>query len=392
MAPKPANKTGSKSASGPGKRPGIKSGSGDNPAVVREVVGPQSFLFFEDAGPDARVRLYREDDLSKKWIYHGLLAADEATEQLVVDLFGGGRWVVQLIGVDPESGKQRIQGTRSTKIPGPYRPPRGELPGNKVVTVPVAAISEGPVRGGERVPVNDVLNTVLVDRVLDVVQRSQRGQESGPPAWIEPMLRLLAPVIERVLDRPQQRDDPERTRILDELRDLRRDVAERDRPGPAASGIADAVEAVKSLIGVKDLLEGRDPNPDAAMWNGFGKLAEAALRSVPGTPALPAPGPVETREPMPLWQQLLVRNKGYLLDAAMRGDDAADVADLAARLLPANVVGVAVEFVQQPNALDLTGQAIPELLQFPAWTQTFLGAFRAILLEPTVGDVSKPTS
>src|SRR4051812_1877305 len=99
--------------------PGRNPGPGE--LEVGELATPvQASLF--DAEGDSRVAIYRRDDITKKFVYHGQLAMEDASETGIASLFGGGHWRCQLRITD-DAGREVIKRQRDIQIPGPYKPP-----------------------------------------------------------------------------------------------------------------------------------------------------------------------------------------------------------------------------------------------------------------------------
>jgi len=172
-------------------------------------------------------------------------------------------------------------------------------------------------------------------------------------------------------------------------------------PGPVSSGIGDITRAIEQLLSVRDRL--RDSGDDTRSGDGEGGggllkeglgliqsliQAQGAMATGPGPagpsripgktevpmPAVPAPDPGPAR---PLWQQLMQRHRGQLVDAARRGLPVEFVADMVMNYLPAEYVGVLTEFLARPDAAAVAMQEIPELQEFPNWNRDFWMALRS---------------
>lgn len=366
-------------------------------AAIEPMMGPATVGLFDPAiiqpeWRDVRVRIYREDDRLKKLVFHGYLNFEEATEALLAEMFGGGNYVAQVIAADDEVPSGAVRKWARATIPGPYRNPEG-----------VAGLAKGSpagkapamvrVAGGEvsTLPTaNESLNAALVGSVIDLL-KAQREIPAVAQSSVKEWAPIITPVVGGIVTlltaMLERKPDPTLLRLQEELREMR------DRPGPATTAVTDALQGIERIVkltrNVKQLAaEDADvpADPEAAMWGMAGKLLEHLGGPKAETPKLNpspmlTPGPVAPPSPpLPLWQQTLLGNKGRLVDSAMRGVSPEFVADIAVQFAPPQAMGVLTEFVQRPDMVALAMQTIPELQQFPAWTEQFFQALKAAVL------------
>lgn len=348
---------------------------------------------FDGAGREQRVRLYREDDVSKRMIFHGALAVEEATEDKVAELFGGGKFRAQLM-VRNETGLEVVQRTQDFRLPGAYIVPTGKLPGIGPAPTAAATPTGAPTldfRAGGTMSPNEALNQVLINQVLDVVRAGRETRTT-----YEPLLQfatvILPPLIEGIFSRKADAGSEVRA-ALDEMR---RELASlRNQPGPVTAGIGDAVKAIRELVEVRDVITGGgngdgEGGEKGMMW----KIAGEALKVLAGqqpNPAAEAPPsriPGRTEVPMqpqgpprPMWEQMLLHYRPQLLETIRRGVAPEFAADIALQFMEPTVQGVVVEFVKRPDHVQLAAQVIPELVEFPVWSEAFWRTIREAMAE-----------
>jgi len=159
------------------------------------------------------------------------------------------------------------------------------------------------------------------------------------------------------------------------------------------TGNSDVTALIKGLKELKELSqdppEGTgDPILDSVprvvdMLGHFAASRQGAPAPVPTPQALPPGQPAQPQPTIPLWAQLLQSQKRSLLSVASRGADPEWAAQAAVALMPEQYVGVLKEFIAAPEHVSLAVQAIPELGNFPQWTQKFFAAVAEELSDDT---------
>lgn len=353
------------------------------------VVGPDTATFFPvDQTNAMRVRLYREDESTRKWVLHGLLTTEEASEQYVADRFGGGKWVVQLITHDAVSGKQGIRATRGFSVPGAYNPPTGTLPGlgKSAPAGATAEVGTRPNFGGglpSGVTAREFLDNALVSKLMDVLENKARPA-AGSMEWLGPVLTTLGSVVVAMVERKPTGDPM----LAAQLAEMRNQLANMERrPGPATESMSDMVGMIRQIMDVRQDLGASgapsEDNKDSAMWGMFGKALEV-LTAKQGQ-AMPEPvqqlgAGVSPAAPaavsLPPWTQLLRESAQQLYGAAQRGDDPSFVAELVSRYVPPHHRGGLLELLQRPDAALLIRVDVPQLTQFPGWLDSVVADLR----------------
>jgi len=365
----------------------------------------ESTTLFEDAAHDQRVRVYREDEQSRRMIFHGILPVDEAREENVAELFGGGKFRAQLM-VRSEQGQEVINKTIDFRLPGAYKPPTGSLPGvgpkveiGTLRPVQVAGSPEAGRGNGAAPNVNEILNQALVSQVLDVVKSTREGRAAagGGIDWT-PIITAGLGALTAFIERGSRPDHA----LQDQLRELRDQLnGLRTQPGPVSSSLKDVMEALKGLTEVRSAIAGggestveRDPM-DKMIELGqtiisamaAGKQSPVPQRALnPGEEPMRRRAPVPAPEPEPvaparaMWQQMLHDNAPRLLDGARRGLDPEFMAEMAANFMPSEMIGVAVEFLNRPDHATIALQEIPALAEFPTFNEKFWAHFKATMM------------
>lgn len=350
---------------------------------------------------DANVRVLRQMEDSQKWILQGTMAWDVAGQDAVTEAFGGGRYLVQLVGAD-DRGVRGIRKSQVYRFPGAYKPPQqikntaGAPAGIGVQpTQRIGTMGDG---GAGDVSPSQALNVALVDSVIGLMKTMK---EAPPPRGMDwgPILAAVMPVLGTVLTKllDGKKDEP----MLRQMQALQDEMAKlRDRPGPAANAITDALAGIERIVKVSSSIRDMSATPEGetSIWGALGKEALSLLANAQrnqhqpqGAPtaALPAPGVPTPVSTAPLWQQLLMSQRARLLDAASRGLDADMVADFAINFLPEQYVGVMTEFLQRPDAATVMQQVIPDLTNFPLWTDNLIVAMRAAMFGGDQGDTEE---
>jgi hypothetical protein len=160
------------------------------PATNPEETGGEGVASLFDFSGDARVRVLHRNEKTQRYEPHGYFPAD-ATEESVLNEFGGGRYRVQLL-VRDDAGREVIKTQRDFDLPGEYRPPAGDLPGigtrasgyrpkEEAASTAVAPI----VSGGD--DLMQVLKAGIINTLLEMMKSTKEMSAPRTPA-VDPML------------------------------------------------------------------------------------------------------------------------------------------------------------------------------------------------------------
>lgn len=353
--------------------------------------------------PDDYVRVHRLDDVLKQWTFHGRLAPEEATEEKLAKLFGGGSYRLTLWGRN-EEGKFQYRAIKSVRLPGPYRPPR-ELPGTNDEADDA---DDAPARGttpqvGTASNAMDVLNAGMVATVMDLLKASReqmagRGESALTPLLIEMMTRQAEQQTQLLTALLTNRDGgtSARDEWLQLFREAREMVAPRpqDNPTNPSNIMREFLAAMREFRDASDELGGSraaDADPMAASMV---KLIDLLQRGAsgqlpaprPGTPTAPAgaapAAPAQPAAPQDTrpWAVLLRRYAGVLARWAQAGLDPQWAAETVLNLSPG-------EFQLPPLTVDDLVQVAPVLTPWRDWLDQFLSEIY-MLAAGESGDVS----
>lgn len=357
-----------------------------NPVATPEV-GPgnepdDTGRLFDYAG-DGRVSIHRRDDYTKKFVFHGFLATQDATEAGVMALFGGGDYRLQLRSPD-ETGREVIRQQRDFRLPGAYKPPTGNLPGitpnpNAGTAAPVLS----PAAPADANTIRELVDTAMLSKVLDIMKMSKDAAPASDSKTMEVMMAMMA---------QQQAATMKFMEVMSALATANRgDMGIRELL-PLLTGRTGNSDVTALIRGLKELKELSRDEPEGSgdpildsvprvldTINALAHQRQGASVPAPSQPQLPA-------QSQPLWRQLLLRQKGQLLSVASRGMDPVWSAETALALMPDQYVGVLREFLLMPEHLSLATQTIPELGNWPVWTQKFFAALVSSLNDEDAGD------
>lgn len=331
-----------------------------------------------------RVRIRRLHDFEKRWVMHGYLEPNEATEGRVAELFGGGKYQASRL-VNDGTGRHVVSRTVEFTLPGAYKPPQG-LPGiDRPAPGDSGAAGAGAGLGvvGERVNMNEALNHVLVSKVLDAVKASNELSAGRKAVDYTPLLAAGLGLLEKVLG--ARGPDPAMALLMSRLDEMQARLERAAaQPGPVASAAGDSLKVLRDLLELTDTLRGGGGgggDPDAKMWELGARALEVLGARREGAESSPSPERPTTMVPakLPVWQRTLLQYRGTIVGAARRGMDPGLAADVALQMMDPALTGVVEEFFRLDNAESMILQTIPELAETPTWVRGFVGAVREAL-------------
>jgi len=236
------------------------------------------------------------------------------------------------------------------------------------------------------VSAGEALNSALVGSVIDLLKGMKEASRPTAPSidWgpiIASGTTILTALVTRLIERPTTDSKTEMLEMLEKFAAIVK--APVNQPGPAASGISDAVEAIRSLLEVKDMISGggEKVDPTDAMLAGLPKLIEA-MSSGGRQPVKPKAVATEIPADTPMWKRVLLSQKKGLLRSAAMGIDAGYAAEVALTYLPQELTGTVKEFIALPNHVELAMDTIPELRNYTVWTQAFFVAMKEEVERP----------
>lgn len=397
-----------------------------------------SATLFDAMAENAYVLVKRMDPDTKQYNTLGRLEPMQATEEMLAEYGGGGKYLIQE-KVPAEVGGFQWGRQRTLIIDGERKyfkgfPSYGKAPASPPSPVPGSTVLAIP----DKVTMNDVNIASMVDFLkmsreltqsqIDSIRQMNQRQT---PSWdLEKLIAVGLPLLKELLISlrpaapPPPPLPPDPFVLMERMAQLVKDSIlptppEKQDPVEAMQR---NIEMMEGLVGLKlsmKELAGDKEEPDLLTEVTKENLprvlnlmeAEMARRragsaptSAPTTrPRLPAstgPAPeaaVSTTETgMAPWQQLLQARRKNLFAMARDGKDPQICALAMLELqIPASYSGMVREFVQQDDALQLVLATLPELAPYQQWVADFLDAaylyfFPEEGLEPGEGEEVPP--
>lgn len=337
------------------------------------------------------IRLFRRNEIEKDWVFHGRLSPEEATTETIIGHFGGGYY--KLIGfARNEIGQHVFAGSTTVRIPGAYKPPTGALPGMEVIASNAGAPgtpAPGSIEVGNRTGPAEALNTALVASVVDLMKslRSPQPVPTTPSTNWSPVLLALIPLVQAIIVKLLERKDDSGGILGERLQRVEEALTKaQQQPGPASNAIGDAVKAIKELLAVKDMIDGKgSADPESMMFSAIPRLLETMATAGKGgqqkmiAPGQPGAGHGLADATLPAWHRLLLAQKANIVRAASFGMAPETAAEVAVQMMPKQVEGVAREFLQRPDCAEVAVQVIPELTAFPHFVSVFFAEMRSLM-------------
>lgn len=385
-----------------------------------ETGGPNVASLFDFQG-DARVRVLHRNEKTQRFEPHGYFPPN-ATEEDVLNEFGGGRFRVQLL-VRDDTGREIIKTTRDFDLPGEYKLPPGDLPGIGSRAIggakPKVFAAESPAVAPQLPNNNDlmeVLKAGIINTLLDMMKTSRESRPSGPDPMLLKLMEQQAATQQKMMEfmltlatRPQSGGREETFELLEKAKGLlggpaavgnpmemfntmleaitrMRDVAEDISPAPSRSGDP-LMDSIPQLVGV--IAEQHEMNKKRS-----GAPPVAA-------PPVPVAKPVVAEQPMALWQRILRGESKRLVSFAVAKQDPDLIAGTAIVLAPPHIREALALFLHRaPEVVEVDVLTeIPELGEHREWLADFIQAAQERLFpdeftyddEPTDADAGEAT-
>ena len=341
---------------------------------------------FEETPPDGRVSIFRRDETDKTWVYHGILAPEEATCERVSALFGGGVYQAQLKGRN-EQGRIVIRGNCRFRLAGPYRPPVGMLPGTETEVAKMAQVEQGkspvvPAVTGPGTDARSVLEAATVSNLLDMM-RAQKEMLSRPQMDWAAILTAVTPILVPLLSRREPVVNP--AEIAEQItKAVQSAVTGMTAPQQPVNVIKQLAEAMDVLGTLRQDRDERDSDP---MLGNLLRVAETLVQGAKGpagTAVAPVPPGTSGHVPVPsgdVWRVVLERHGSRLVQFAAMRASPAWAAETALTLMPPDIREPMTDFLFREDVIQQIVAVVPRLASFPHWVQEFVQEARAQLTE-----------
>lgn len=362
--------------------------------------GPLTFLFFPEAdkrrSPRVKITRLNED---KRWVTHGMLAPEEATEEMVAGLFGGGKYAAQLIQRQ-DDGKDKIEKTKTFFIPGKYRPPLGDLPGIALAANPTPPPGSYPQQNMPAPSANpnvmnarEAIDTALVSKVMEVL-KPERAATNWPEVVVS-LLTVATPIIQTMMEVRKPQVDPAISQLTETIRRLEERIAQ---PPQTPTPITGAAAAFKEMAEMRALLLGGvEAGEEKASGGADNMLMQLGMKVLDALgKSQPQPQPPQPPQnpalgqggapPMNPMEALLRQYGPQLVASAQRGMSPAFVAEMINNYVPQEAVGLLQELIARPDLATYLPQMVPGLQALPKWTTEFATELKAYGAEVEEGD------
>lgn len=362
-------------------------GSGGRTAVQtdeQEIEQEEERATLFDLGDDDKiVYVWRIHPVSKKMVYQYKLQPDEATEEEIQRLSGGGVYTCREKGRN-EDGIMVFGRQRTVEIAGVAREPlvpkatADEL-------APTGAAVAGPVVGeSQKTSMDDIMMGGVLRlfttqaEASEVQARMFQAMADRPQTDWAAVLTAAMPLLVALLAKKDDAPNPmeivtqvaslvkesassansfkEQLEVMNEVFDIK----ERTAPAPedGLSMLAAQLPKILEIISSEQTTKGRMPTQEEVQQ----RLATAAPSPAadPSTPKKVA---------MPIHLALLKKFKPLLVQWSQQGKDAGLMGEFLANSVPERFRGAVQEFLLREDAEALVYQVVPELQQYPAWTR-----------------------
>jgi len=374
------------------------------PAPEREIAAKLKASLFDFQG-DARVRLLHRNEKTQRFEPHGYFPAD-ATEEHVLNEFGGGRFRAMLLVRNP-LGQEVIETQRDFDLPGYYKPPTGDLPGigsrdptalpkRESVAVAASGMSMLPGSGD----LMEILKAGIIEKLLDIMKTSR---EVHAPAGPDPMLMKLmetqAATQQKMMEFMLTLATKDKSGSKEDMFETMTKVKELIGPPPSVSGDPMAMfnTMLETFTRMREVAD--DINPSTQRGSGDSLMdsiprlvevvaeqhelnkqqrAAATQRGPQRMPSVAVPSslPSQPEPSLAIWQMLLRRQAARLLSSAAAKHDPDVIAGTAILFAPPNVKEALALFLHRDAAAVMADVLveIPGLADHRDWVADFITA------------------
>jgi hypothetical protein len=335
---------------------------------------------FDDMESDSIVIVHRYDAESARQVLMFKLIPEEATDTEIQKLAGGGKYATRE-QVRNEAG-QLVWGRQRTVVIG-GRPKEPQMPRSYEERQP-ASVNPAPEVGttsDRKTTLDDVLTggiLRLFTTQADAAETQAKMFQSmaGRPQmdWTA-LIVALSPLFLKLLDRKD--DGPNPMEMVTQIAEM---VKSSSSP---TTQFKDMLETVDSVFSIKEQAAGPPADPLTALAATLPQILEivsAEQRNKGRMPThdevkrkLAAPSTQPPGGKMPVYQGLLRKFAPMLVRWAREGKDPGLMGEFLYNSIPEKYHGAVREFLLREDADNMVYQAVPDLREFPQWTQDCFG-------------------
>ena len=374
--------------------------------VAEPAMGPVEDLgyapasMFDNMDDDAYVIVSWLNPDTKTYEAQGRLEPGDDNEIKVQELCGGGKYMCREMARDPETGRMGYKRQRTMTIGGDHFTPKVKKPVD--ASKPELGTREIPEVANLTEAISGQIITLLnqgqamtatqVDGMRALMEMMAKQKPSEDTGFKEMMLAMMtqntalmqAIVSNKPVEPPPQ---PDPIGMIEKIGGVLKATS------PSSTGLKEALEAVTAIISLKrDVDDIGAIAPETQGWAlaakyipEFFKLAkeekdekkftERAMAMLPAstdmTQGKPEPQPQPESEG-PMWRQILLARKTYLMNIASLGADPEIMADAEFQQMPSAAKGLMGEWLANDNAFEMAMQVLPELKrEYPQWSERF---------------------
>lgn len=351
----------------------------------------ESDSMFEGMKDDDYVLLFRRDEGTKAFVFHGRLAPSEANEYTISMKYGGGEY----LGKERTrlaSGRKGFGRQRTIFIAGKYKNP-----------VDQADAPAAPA-GGEPSAIDKMAGGVNMEDVkmagvlslLQMTQQAAQTQATMQQQMQQMMMQSMTAQREGMQALVEMASKREAAPVADPMEMFKMMMDMTKGAQSPKSEIKEMVEAMSSILAFRDDMMPAAPVTGNPLMDSVPKVLELVqqgfdmkkleheggkvptVKTQANIPPAPPTGAPEIQ--VPLWQQVLRAQKSALVKAAAAGKDTQIAALAAVEFMPEGIRGAMVEFVRREDLLEQVYVVAPELRDYPKWTHDFFAEAREQLL------------
>jgi len=373
--------------------------------VQEEVTEEPRSTLFDLQGDDDVIYIWRIHPVSKKLVFMFRLSQEEGTEEEIQRLAGGGKYMCREKGRN-EEGLMVFGKSRTVEIGGAPREPK--VPKATQAEID-AAPSENPapvvgVIGEQKkgATLDDALTAGIIrlltsqaevgETQAKMYQTMMTRPERPQTNW-GPIITACVPLLTSMIERKDNAPNP--MEMIEKIASLMK-----TNTNPT-SQFKDMLETVDSVFSIKEQAAGPAPDPLTALTGQLPKILEIISSEQKTRGRIPTPEEVQRRlattqptqpsqpgaQPkMPMYQALLNRFSPMLRDWAARGQDPVQAGEYIVASIPEQHHGAVREFLAREDSEELVYQTIPDLRNYPDFTQQCFGAI-ADMFEPDEEEV-----
>jgi hypothetical protein len=366
---------------------------------------------FDNLSDDTYVMVWRRDPVSKRMVYEGRLAPNEATEDVLLERLGGGAYQVRE-RVTTEDGAEQFGRSRRLEIGGPRKPNGSLTPpevGRGIVPAASAPGPVGPADASQSVVNADLTRTYLeLGRASREVMASRTDSAKELAEVFAPVFKQLAEqqilmvrLVEKLGDREPPPPPPTFQERMEEIRLMREIMAPPKAEPPAAqTSLKEHLETLRLLREASGEFDAGERKSDP-MVELLPKVLEAVQAGLAnrngGAPMPPYPpmAPVPVPQPQleatvvdpgePLWSRTIREQGPKLIAPARDNRDPYPIFLLAWEYAKDDTKDALAEFLAFDDARDRLEALVPGLAPYRTWVDKFIETARETIFTEDEG-------